>query len=385
MIEQFLNNSEFFEIIIFFGSIFFNATTIIISIINLIFAKKAHNIKPHAQTEKPKISVLIPARNEEKNIDNILSDLISQNYSNIEVIVLNDNSEDLTKEEALNFANKFSFIKVYDGEPLPEGWLGKNWSCWQLYLKSSGDILCFIDADVRINSKAIDYSFKLLQKYKIDFLSFFPTQQSKTFGESLVVPLMKWFLLSFLPLPLIYYSKLVAFSAANGQFIMLKRKVYEKIGGHLSVKNHPVEDMKLIKLSKQNNFKAITLPGDDKIFCRMYDSFATAFKGFEKNFYNGFEKNNVAFFIFLFSIVLFQIVPFAFLFFYKNFVIPILLSCIQKAIVSIISKRNLFIEILLHPVHMIIIILIGISSFYKSNFGKIEWKNRTYDANIFRS
>lgn len=370
--------------LLYYGSIIFIALNITIALTNYIFTLKLHKNKfENCQTDK-KISVLIPARNEEKNIANLLNDLINQTYDNLEIIILDDQSKDNTKAIAIEFSKRYKNLKVIHGANLPENWLGKNWACWQLYEKSNGEYLCFIDADVRLKPDAIKFAVHLVNKYKLDFLSFFPTQITKSFGENLIVPLMKWFLLSFLPLPLIYYSKFISLSAANGQFILVSKNSYAKIGGHEKIKSHPVEDMKLAKSMKANKFKVMTLPGFDKIYCRMYDSFYSAMLGFSKNFYNGFERNNFLFFSLLTIVSLFYISPFFLFLTSRFFIIPIILSEFQQLAVALTSKRNIANELLMTPLRLFMFVVLGISSFFKSKFGKIKWKEREYDAKTLR-
>ena len=196
------------------------------------------------------VSVLIPARNEENNIANCLNNILQQDYENFEIFVLDDQSTDRTKEIVKSFSQKHSCVFYVDGEPLPPNWTGKNWACHQLSKKAKGKYLLFVDADVELAKNALSSALKILFAKQVKMLSVFPTQKIKTLGEWLIVPLMNWLLLSFLPLKQVYASANISLIAANGQFMLWERETYFDIGGHKQVANAVVEDMELARKTK---------------------------------------------------------------------------------------------------------------------------------------
>ncbi|MFA7288579.1 MAG: glycosyltransferase family 2 protein [Melioribacteraceae bacterium] len=319
------------------------------------------------------VSVLIPARNEENNIKKVLDSLLSQTYKELKITVLNDNSTDRTKEIVEEYTNRHSNINLIEGEALPQGWLGKNWACHQLSKNTKGGFLLFIDADVELKENAIDAVMVQMDKYKLDAISIFPSQRIKGFGEWLVVPMMNWLLLSFLPLKQVYKSKNKSLAAANGQLFLFKKDIYNIIGGHEKVKNEVVEDMEFARLLKMNRYRLMTAVGDTQIYCSMYDSFTSAVTGFSKNFYEGFKIPKVAFMFLLFFFEIVFFFPFVLVFFDIVFYIPILLILLSRIYISIISRQNILINILLHPIQMIMLLLVGIKSVNKIG---IEWKGR---------
>jgi cellulose synthase/poly-beta-1,6-N-acetylglucosamine synthase-like glycosyltransferase len=121
--------------------------------------------------------------------------------------------------------------------------------------EAKGEYLLFLDADVELTSNVISSAVYELEKSSVTLLSIFPTQIIKSFGEHLIVPLMNWLLLTFLPLRFVYSSSSKAFVAANGQFMLWRKDDYFKIGGHETIKNKVVEDMELARLAKQNKLK----------------------------------------------------------------------------------------------------------------------------------
>lgn len=347
--------------------------SLIIFIVSLVNLFTAPELKKAKTTSDDLVSILIPARNEEKNISNIISDCLNQTYKRIEIIVLDDHSIDNTKNILEKFSDK---IQIIDGLDLPENWLGKNWACHQLSQKAKGKYLLFVDADVRLDEFAVESAVTIFNQKKVKMLSVFPTQIMKSFSEYLIVPLMNWLLLSFLPLTLVYKSKNKSFVAANGQFILWEKEYYNSIGGHQVVKNMPVEDMEFARIVKSSNQKMITLLGGKMVFCRMYSSLNQAINGFAKNFYPGFKINPIVFIIFMSLTVASLLLPF---FYWKDFLISIYLIAIillSRVFISIKSRQNIFINLILHIFQMIFVIVEAIISVYRFHSKKLIWKGR---------
>lgn len=343
-----------------------------ISVINFFSAPVLSN-KSNLKNEQKLVSILIPARNEERNISNCVISCLNQTYQSKEIVVLNDNSNDRTYELLQKFSEK---IKVINGAVLPDGWIGKNWACHQLSQNASGEYLLFIDADVILDKKAIESAISEMNFSTIGMLSVFPTQITKSFSELLIVPLMNWLLLGFLPLTLVHKSSNKSFVAANGQFILWKKNVYQMIGGHVAVKNRTVEDMEFARLCKTKGIKIKTLLGGKLIFCRMYSNIKEALNGFSKNFFSGFNTNGFTFLLFVSLISLTSLVPLLIwekIIYTVSLLIMIILS---RIFISIKSNQNVFINIILHPAQMILVFFVGIISVYKTYSGKLEWKER---------
>ena len=164
----------------------------------------------------PKVSVMIPARNEENSISNCLNSLKKQTYGNFEVIVLNDRSTDGTLQKILNFKDEMP-LKILNGKDLPEGWLCKNHACHQLSNEATGDIYLFTDADNFYSETALEKTVCYFEDYDLDVLSAFPQQKTESIWEKLVIPNIDTILYSLLPLRFVYLFKSPALTAANGQ------------------------------------------------------------------------------------------------------------------------------------------------------------------------
>lgn len=345
----------------------------VISIYNLFTAPELKRVTQPSDN-RSFVSVLIPARNEERNIEKCIKGILVQDYQDKEIIVLDDNSTDNTYNLASSFVT--SDVKVLKGKQLLTDWLGKNWACHQLAQEAKGDYLLFVDADVELTPEVISSAVYELEKSNVTLLSIFPTQIIKSFGEHLIVPLMNWLLLTFLPLRFVYSSSSKAIVAANGQFMLWRKDDYFKIGGNEKVKNKVVEDMELARLAKQNKLKVKTMLGGKLVFCRMYESFNQAYNGFTKNFFAGFLLPSFSFLTIILFLLIAFVLPFIFLMPPVYSFILIALILITRISVSIASNQNFFINVLLHPVQMLFMFWIGIISLIKFKTKKLVWKQR---------
>lgn len=345
----------------------------VISIYNLLTAPVL-KVSSDTLSRQNFISVLIPARNEEKNIEKCIKGLLMQDYQHKEIIVLDDNSTDNTYNLATSFVT--SNVKVLKGKELPSDWLGKNWACMQLALEAKGEYLLFVDADVELTPKVISSAVYEFEKSDAALLSIFPTQIIKSFGEHLIVPLMNWLLLTFLPLRFVYTSSSNSFVAANGQFMLWKKTDYFYLGGHKTVKQKIVEDMELSRLVKQKKLRVKTILGGSLVFCRMYESFNQAYNGFSKNFYAGFSLSPFLFIVIILFLFIVFISPFLFLTQPVYLFILIVLILIARVSVSIVSKQSWIISAVFHPFQMLLMFWIGLFSVFKFKTNRLEWKQR---------
>lgn len=247
-----------------------------------------------------KISVCIPARNEESTIGTLLDSLLNQNRQNYDIHVLDDQSEDNTQSILQSYKEKNpELLYVHSGKPKPDNWLGKPWACNQLGELSDGEIVVFLDADTTLQPDALSGIASSFKKYRLDMLTVWPKQKLMTFWEKTVIPLIYYSLLTLLPAIYVYRSPRwmpgflkkyfdPKFAAACGQCIAFKRKSYEQIGGHKSVKKKVVEDVELAKIVKKRGLTMRMFNGMGTISCRMYENQREMLQGLRKNFLAGF-------------------------------------------------------------------------------------------------
>jgi chlorobactene glucosyltransferase len=235
-----------------------------------------------------RLSILVPARNEAAVIGRTVRGLLAQTYPHFEVIVLDDNSSDGTAELALAAAKGDPRLRVLLGKPLPSGWLGKNWACHQLAQVAGGDWLIFTDADVRWSPEALAALAAEMGRTQADLLTVWPTQETQSWGERLVVPLMALVILGYLPLLLVHHTPWPSLAAANGQCLAFRRKAYDAIGGHFALRDNVLEDVSFARRIKANGFRLRMADGAGLINCRMYSDWPSVRDGYAKNILAGY-------------------------------------------------------------------------------------------------
>jgi chlorobactene glucosyltransferase len=247
--------------------------------------------RPKEQPSALRVSILIPARNEAAVIGQTIERLLHQSYPFAELLVLDDNSTDETAVLSQQAAQRDSRVRLLSGQPLPDGWLGKNWACHQLAQAASGDLLIFADADVGWQPEALVALVAQMEREQADLLGVWPTQQTVTWGERLVVPLMALALLGYLPLPAAHHLPWSIFAAANGQCMAFRRRAYAAIGGHAAVGDDVLEDVALARRIKQAGLQLRLSDGAGFITCRMYRNWDEVKDGFAKNILAGHGRS----------------------------------------------------------------------------------------------
>jgi chlorobactene glucosyltransferase len=235
------------------------------------------------------VSIIVPMRNEERNARQCIEGLMSQKYRNFEVIVVDDRSEDNTLTILKEFASEHSDFKVVEGTPTPDGWIGKCYALWQGVRQAQGDWLLFVDADTISENYMLPSAIKYVEDNGIDMLSLSPFQILETFWERVVQPVIFSSLYYAFPQKKINDPK-SKLAAAIGQFILIRRSVYEDTGGHSSIKNKIVEDFALAQLVKGSGYRLCVMRGINLIRTRMYTNFDELWEGWTKNLFFGLNK-----------------------------------------------------------------------------------------------
>lgn len=360
-------------IYVFYIALGFLAIRFTVAVVNLIARPYLRDSAPTSQTES--VSILIPARNEVKNIGLTLERLAELDYPQLEVIVLDDSSTDDTLAIASSYAERDNRFQVMQGRKLPETWLGKNWACHQLAQRASGDYLLFIDADVTLKKGAIRGGLAEMKAHQLSLLSIFPDQLMQSQGEKLVVPVMHYLLLSLLPLPLVTASKNPAFAAANGQYMLFSAEDYRKNQWHEQVKQEIVEDIEIMRQVKKAGHRGRVLLGNHLVKCRMYHNFKEGWHGFSKNLLAGFNHSIIGLLVFLFLVV-FAWSSISAVTDWKLVGGFLSLALGLRAVLSVLGKQSIGYNLLAHPLQMVIWTGIGFRSIWLRLTGKNEWKGR---------
>jgi chlorobactene glucosyltransferase len=366
------------------GIVLFLSVLLIIELSNYFILRRMN--RGSRPESGPMISVLIPARNEEANIERCVQSVLSQNYASFEVIALDDGSSDGTYSVLSDIAGTDRRLRVMRGEPLPAGWSGKNWACHQLSQTASGELLLFVDADTRLKPGGLRSTAGAMQDTKADHLSALPAEEVVSWGEKFIVPVMHWSIFCFVPLALAYAFRMPALSISNGQFMCFTRVAYGKFGGHAAVRNSVVEDKAISSLITRSGLKWRLLDGTGIVSCRMYRSSTAAAEGMIKNLFPFFGYN-IPFFVFVWiwlivvfwqPIVTLALFAFGLVQFDANIVFGFVAIGMSLLVWGIFYRRcqvPIYLT-LLDPVTQIVISSVALSSMIRNLRGTATWKGR---------
>jgi len=243
---------------------------------------------PVDAADAPKVSVVVPARNEASNIAACVQSILMSRYPSLEVIVVDDHSTDDTLAIARVMSGFDRRVTTLQAPPLPEGWFGKQWACHQGASHASGELLCFTDADTRHGRELLARSVHRLRTRQLDFTSVLGRQLMLTFWERLVQPQVFAMLsMRFGGAREVNRSRRVIDKLANGQFMLLTRAAYDDVGGHESVRDQVAEDLALAQRLFEHGKRTELVEGRNFLATRMYTSFGTLVRGWTKNIYAG--------------------------------------------------------------------------------------------------
>lgn len=238
--------------------------------------------KKHAENLEP-VSVLIPARNEAERIGDAVRSILDNEGVEFELVVYDDASTDGTSDAICKAAQGDTRIRVIPGGGLPEGWAGKTHGCHRLSEEAKYDLMVFLDADVRLSKDAIARISAHLGKGKFDLVSGFPKELTGTFAERLVIPMIHFLLVGFLPMAGMKFTRHPGFGAGCGQLMAARREAYETAGGHEAVKLSLHDGVTLPRAFRNAGYATDAFDASDIARCRMYDGFAEVWSGFMKN------------------------------------------------------------------------------------------------------
>jgi len=342
------------------------------------------------------VSVVVPARNEEAGIERCVRSLLGQAGVACELIVVNDGSTDRTGEILRRIADEDPRLRVIDGVPLPKGWLGKNWACWQGYLVSKGDIVLFTDADTAHGPRAVSRAASALVARDAGLLSLLVRQETGSFGVKLLVPVLFWLACSLFPFALLNRDSRLPLHFGNGQFMMFRREAYEAVGGHAAIRGNVFEDMTLARRVRGSGRRVVVGDGSRDVSCRMYDTLPQAFSGLAKNIYMLFHHSlprGVAAPAYLLGLAGFALVMFGPLaslcidaglaiagFPLSLPVIGLSVAGVALAVLSlgIVTRRFRFpaVMVILYPLTMVLFLAAALGSLVLTRRGRTVWKGR---------
>lgn len=232
---------------------------------------------------RPAVSVLIPARDEETTIAAAMECALASHGVDVEVVVLDDGSRDRTAEIVAAFAARDPRVRLETGAPLAAGWCGKQHACAALARHARFPLLLFMDADVRLAPDGLARSVSFLEASGAGLVSGFPYQETGTFLEKLLLPLIHFVLLGFLPMARMRRSAHPAYGAGCGQLFLARRDAYEQSGGHRAIHSAIHDGLALPRAFRQAGIMTDLFDATEIATCRMYHNAGEVWRGLRKN------------------------------------------------------------------------------------------------------
>jgi glycosyltransferase involved in cell wall biosynthesis len=319
---------------------------------------------------KRRVSLLVPARNEAHTLPQTLPLLLAQGAH--EVIVLDDASSDGTAEVLAAQRG----LRTLAGKPLPEGWNGKNWACWQLAEAASGDILVFTDADVYWEPGALAALLDLTERHDAVYASVWPRQRTETLGERLAVPVIDTVLLGLLPYPLVARTTDALFAAGNGQCMFWTRSAYRQVGGHAAFRGEVLEDVRMGQRAKERGLKLVLALGGELLSTRMYRSQAELLEGFSKNILAAHGGSRALLVASLLLHTLLYTLSWGLIFVNPLWLVPAALGLFQRALTAYKTHRSPL-EAFLQPLSAYPLWRVALRALARRGY---TWKGRSYGA-----
>lgn len=268
-------------------------------------------LPPPTPPPGPAVSVLIPARNEEAGVAACVESVLASEDVELEVIVLDDHSTDRTAEIVREIAAKDSRLRLEPAPPLPDGWCGKQHACFALSKLARHDVFVFLDADVRLDPDALARMVLFLRGSGSELVSGFPRQETGTLLEKLLIPLINWLLLCWLPMWAMRRFRSPGFGVGCGQLFVTTRAAYEKAGGHAAVRASLHDGLTLPRAYRRAGFSTDIFDATELATCRMYRSASGVWYGLAKNAREGMASTGQIGF-WTVALLLGQVVPFTF-------------------------------------------------------------------------
>ncbi|MFL6462770.1 MAG: glycosyltransferase [Nitrososphaeraceae archaeon] len=352
------------------------------------------SIYKYTISKNPKVSVILPARNEEEYIAKCLESLLGQDYPNFEIIAVNDSSNDKTGDIIYEYAKKNSCIVTVNAKPKPDGWAGKNWACYEGYLRATGDVFLFTDADTVHSPYTMSLALGHVLRDNLDAITAIPRLLCKDVWTKITLPMLSNFLHSRFS-PLRVNNPKTKTGYFFGSFYMITRRTYEMVGTHKIVKHELVEDGALGGMVKEQKFRMKMVRGERYIEAMWSRDFQTLWHGLHRLMISIHSQNKIAasmmtIAVFFLLFEPFLLVPYSLVLYLQSddFVSQIMFDinlgtvCIIILANAIQSKFGVFqnpFYALASPLSAAIISLSFIASILSAKkAGAVNWRDRRY-------
>ncbi|MEP6470927.1 MAG: glycosyltransferase [Acidobacteriota bacterium] len=237
----------------------------------------------------PRVSIVIPARDEAAGIEGTVRSHLAQDYPDFHVVVVDDRSRDGTAEIVEAIAREDPRLTLVRGNEPPDGWLGKPHALWQGARVADGDRILFADGDVRYEPRALSEAVSVMDDRGLDLLAFFPRLEARGFWENVLMPYLA--VAVFLGLGFLARVRRFPIAMGAGAGNLIRRRTYDAVGGHAALRDSVVDDVRLAGTVKRAGFRVAAFRAEDRVSVRMYEGFRGVWNGFTKNIawvYSGF-------------------------------------------------------------------------------------------------
>jgi glycosyltransferase involved in cell wall biosynthesis len=334
---------------------------------------------PPRVTDRPKVSVLIPARNEELNIARACKAVLASEAVDLELIVLDDGSTDGTLQ-ALG-AILDPRLRVATAPPLPAGWCGKQHACHLLGMMAQNDWLIFVDADVRLEPDALNRMAGFLETTHAGLASGVPRQVLCSWSERLVLPLIHFLLLGYLPMALMRQRLDPRFGAGCGQLFIARRDAYLAVGGHAAIASSIHDGLALPRAFRRAGYASLLFDATCLSHCRMYANVAQVWEGLSKNATEAMARP-LALPIWTIILGVGQVLPVVMLSLTHSVIAAIAVAAgIGTRLILAFRFRQPVLSTFLHPIGVSAVLIIQWFSLLRATFGgAATWRGRRYAA-----
>lgn len=337
-------------------------------------------LAPRALQRQPLVSIIVPARDEERSIERAVRGFLLQTYPQLEVIVVNDRSVDRTA--AILAAIADPRLIVVTGEEPPEGWLGKPWALHQGSLRARGEILLFVDADVIYHPEAVAAAVTRFEDREVAMLALLPHLEVHGFWESVVMPNLAVFAFTFLPMWLTNRTRIALIAVGGGPGNLVRREAYDAAGGHESLKDAVVDDVALARLIRRKGMRTEVARASHLVSVRMYHGLGEIIRGFTKNAFAVFGRSYLVAAFFFAMAVVFHLLPYALAVTGDPYAIAtVVLISLTRVILFRVIGYSLINALFAHPLMIATWCYILARSIWFTGIRRqLEWRGRKYDA-----
>jgi chlorobactene glucosyltransferase len=353
------------------------------TILNLLLMPR---LTPRHPRRSPLLSVIIPARDEERDIERTVRAMLAQDYAPLEIMVVNDRSTDATGAILERLAREDARVVVVEGEEPPSGWLGKPHALHLGSRRARGELLLFVDADVVYEPGAIAAAVAYLEERDLPMLALVPHMEMRGFWEHVIMPNLAVFLFTFLPVWLGNRTRIPLLAVGGGPGNLVRRDDYEALGGHDVLKDAVIDDVAVARLFRRGGRRTEAVRADNYVSVRMYRGLREIIDGFTKN---AFAVGGRSYVVAIFAIVATAVVH----------LLPFVLACtgdlIAIATVVLITLTRVVLFVALryrldnalfgHPLMVVMwLYILARSTWFTGIRRRVSWRGRTYDADKTR-